>query len=382
MMKFYKGVLILALASGMLTGCEKNLLVFPPQIQEQVEEQDIVIAGPSNVVLSGTYDLKFKIEWRGVSDRVEKAIITYKEGGEDKRIEVTDFSKDHFIQGEKIDQYLFSLQYVGKDGTLSKVVQRTATNKIYLVDYLIDHFELSKTYNKLQVVWDNDAHSLINADVSYVYNGKEYMLRVDGSTKLRDTLQTIGLTAGQINFQVKFSDAAGRSAEKDTVFQLIDHKYVTAQDKENWIITASNQHSAALGADKLIDGITDSDNHWHTDWYPDPAKPETVFPHEVEITLAEMMALDGFTLYNRTGGSSDGVKTFDVYVREKFEDEYEKVASDLIQVTERGQNKNFSIEPTKPIKMVKFVFKDAWPRNGEAGQYAHLAEIDLKGIVE
>ena len=108
-------------------------------------------------------------------------------------------------------------------------------------------------------------------------------------------------------------------------------------------------------------------------------RPETVFPHEVELTLGEMIVVDGFTLYNRTGGSDNGVKTFDVYVREKYEDEYEKVATDLVQIKEKGANKSFSIPSTKPAKMIKFVFKDAYGTNT---QFAHLAEIDINGILE
>src|SRR5690606_30597695 len=146
--------------------------------------------------------------------------------------------------------------------------------------------------------------------------------------------------------------------------------------------TASNQHSDGVGAVNLIDGVADGDNHWHTNWYPDPSNPETIFPHEVEITLAEPITLDGVTLHNRTGGSNDGVKTFDILVKEKLEDDYEKVASDLEQVMEKGASKSFTIPPTAPIKMIKFVFKDAWPRNGVQEQYAHLAEIDIKGITE
>lgn len=381
-MRFFKYTLGLAVMLALTTACDKDSLLFPTQVETPDVEGQTIIAGPSNMKLLGTYDLKFRVQWSGVSDRVAKAILRYEEASGKKEIVVTDFSKDLLIQAEKQGVYAFDVHYVAKDGTPSKTITRKVENKTYLVDYIGDNFELSKDFSRLRVIWANESSTPVTADVAYTTQGKTYSLHVENSTALQDTLETIALTAGKVDFNLRFKDGSGRESVVDTSFVMADQSYVTAAQKSKWIVVVSNQHSADYGASKLFDGITTGDNHWHTNWYPDPAKPETVFPHEVEITLEELIELQGLTLYNRTGGSNDGVKTFDVYVRRKFEDEYEKVASDLVQEMARGGKKSFSISTTKPVRMVKLVFKDAWPRSGVAGQYAHLAEIDVRGMVE
>lgn len=378
-MRFCKIILLGVIFLGSISSCKEDTLVFPEQIQEQEEDRDLVLAGPSNVKVTGTFDMKFRVDWQGVSDRVSKATITYQENGQAKKIEVTDFSTDFFIQMAEEREYTFELQYEGLDGTLSKVVSRTAINKGSFVDYVVENFELSKEFNKLRIAWQNEANITVDAKAIYTLGEKTYTMSLEDTKASFDTLETIGLTAGVVGFKLEFIDEKGRKAIKDTTFNLQETKYTTAQDKSTWISVASNQNSAANGASMLIDGIVDSDNHWHTDWYPEVTRPETVFPHEVELTLGEMIVVDGFTLYNRTGGSDNGVKTFDVYVREKYEDEYEKVATDLVQIKEKGANKSFSIPSTKPAKMIKFVFKDAYGTNT---QFAHLAEIDINGILE
>lgn len=378
----YKNILFALVLGVAVSSCKDESLVFPEQIEQEEQDHEMTLAGPANVVLTGTFDMKFRVDWQGVSDRVTKAIITYQEDGQDKTIEVSDFESDYYIQMASQGEYAFTLQYEGQDGLRSKVVNRQAANKGYFVDYLGENFELSKEFNQLRIAWQNEANIAINAKAVYTLNGKEYTTSLENTSASRDTLATLGLTAGIVNFALEFVDQSGRKATKDTTFNLRETKYVTAGDKSTWIVVASNQNSAANAASMLVDGVPDGDNHWHTDWNPENARPETVFPHEVELTLGELIVLDGFTFYNRTGGSNDGVKTFDVYVREKFEDEYEKVASDLVQVMEKGSSKSFEILPTKPVKMIKFVFKDAYPRQSEVTKYAHLAEIDIKGIVE
>lgn len=338
-MRYFKYTFGVAAMLAVMLACDKDKLLLPTQVENPETEAQTIISGPSNMKLSGTYDLKFRIQWSGVSDRVAKAVVRYEEASGKKEIEVTDFTKDLIIQADQLRGYSFDVHFVAKDGTLSKTVNRTALNKTYLVDYLRDNFELSKEFSKLRVIWANESSTPVTADVAYTTQGKTYNLQVENSTALQDTLETIALTAGKVDFNVRFKDGTGRESVVNTSFVMVDENYVTAAQKSKWIVAVSNQHSADLGASKLFDGITTGDNHWHTNWSPDPAKPETVFPHEVEITLEELISIQGLTLYNRTGGSNDGVKTFDVYVRRKFEDEYEKVASDLVQEMARGGKK-------------------------------------------
>jgi len=376
-MKTYPYLCALALLAG-ISSCQDDVLKFPVQIAEQLTDKGMPIAGPANVILTGTYDLKFRVQWEGVSDRVAKAIISYTEADGDKTIEVADFSEDYFIQTNEFREYDFAIQYQAKDGTLSNAIKRTAKNKQNIVEYLRDNFELSKTFNTLRIVWENESNSPINVDVQYASGGQAYTpLTAEGSTRLRDTLLTVRLPEGKVDFTVKFSDANGRVSQKDTSFTLERTNYVTAQDKADWKITATSQHSNNHRPENLISGSPIGDVHWHTPWSGNPG-----YPHEVELTLDMLISLEQMTLHNRTSGNNDGVKTFDLYVKEKMEDDYERIATDLEQIREKGTNRTFDLTPTKPIKMIRFVFKDGWPINGDPKGWAHLGEIDLRGFPE
>jgi len=381
-MKTYSCLCALALLAG-ISSCQDDVLKFPVRIAEQLAEKGMPIAGPANVILTGTHDLKFKFQWDGVSDRVAKAIISYTESDGDRTVEVTDFTEDYFLQTNEFREYDFALQYQAKDGTLSRVIKRTAKNKQNIVEYLRDNFELSKTYNAFRIVWENESNSPINVEVQYESGGQTYApLSVDGSTKIRDTLLTDRLPEGVFNFTVKFSDGDGRTSQKATSFELIRTSYLTAEDKSGWTITASSQHSNNHVPQNLISGTPGTDVHWHTPWSGNPG-----YPHEVELTLDMLISLDQMTLHNRTSGNNDGVRTFDLYAKEKEEDEYERIAANLEQVRERGEKKTFDLTPTKPIKMIKFLFKDGWPlgwggNNPQPRGWAHLGEIDLRGFPE
>jgi|GEM_PF-2769534 len=380
-MKTHAYICLLGLLAS-VSSCQDDALRFPTQMAEQLTEKGMPIAGPANAILTGTYDLKFRVQWEGVSDRVEKAIISYTEADGDRTIEVTDFSQDYFIQAEEFREYAFGLRYQAKDGTLSNVIKRTAMNKQNIVDYLRDNFELSKTFNSLRIVWENESNSPINVEVLYESGGQTYSMATENSTRLRDTLLTVRLPEGKVDFTVKFSDANGRTSEKNTSFTLVRTSYATADDKAGWTITASSQNSNNHRPQNLISGTPGTDVHWHTPWSGNPG-----YPHEVELTLDMLVSLDQLTFHNRTNGNNDGVRTFDIYAKEKDEDGYELIAQDLEQIRERGQNRTFDLTPTKPIKMIKFVFKDGWPlgwggNNPQPKGWAHLGEIDIKGFPE
>ncbi|WP_270089219.1 discoidin domain-containing protein [Sphingobacterium sp. SYP-B4668] len=373
--------LLCALLASMVA-CQKNTLILPTQLPEEEEEIKSIIAGPVDIKIEGTYDFKFKVVMPSVSDRVEKVIIKYTEVGQAKELVIQDFTKNYFIQMADISEYAFSLQYFAKDGTPSKIVERKATNKGYLVEHLAENFELSKEFNRLRLIWDNESLTPVTATVSYNSNGETHVMNVENSIALKDTLETVALKAGKVDFDVKFKDGTGRESATKTSFVMLDRSYTTQADKANWLISATDEHNATYAPTKLINGVSTGDDHWHTNWYPDPAKPSTVFPFEVEITMEELIMVDQITLYNRTNGSNDGVKTFDVYMKAEISEEYELVAKDLVQIQDKGAKKSFDLPTSKPVKRVKFVFKDGWPRNNVAELYAHLAEIDVKGILE
>lgn len=366
-----------------LTSCEKNNLVFPEQVADDGNGEGIdIIAKPSDVEIRGTYDYKFYITWPTLSDKVTKATLKYMDQEEEKILEITDFSKILEITTTSVAEYAFDLTYYTAEGTPSKTVRKLATNRGYVVDFILDNYKVNKRYNKGELSWENDAKVPLSVKASYLVGDVLHVDTVLNRNSLNDTLRTSTLPLGVNTLFLEFTDASGR-VKKDTVtLDVTAYDYNTAALKKSWLITATNSHSEGLGPQNLLDGVTTDDNHWHTNWTPDPSVPQTVFPHTLTITLSDPIIITSLEIFNRSGGSNDGARTFDVIGIDANNVET-IIASNLEQVVTRGQAKTFKFPSNSAIsKSVKIVIKDGWPRNGSVTGYTHLAEINISGIGE
>jgi len=208
---YFKRSYVLAVLLGAtlwsISSCKEEELVFPPQTdQEVVVTETRPTARPTNLTYVSAFNQNVEVHWPALSDRVSKAQIKYKEGAEEKLVEVKKFDEPTLIHLVALKSYDFTVQYFTADGTPSKVTKTALTPRPYEVDYKLDNAEIKAVPGGISIIMPQTSTREISGKLSYTYLGKSFVLDIKGNTK--DTVLVSGLDdeTKNVTFSVKLED--------------------------------------------------------------------------------------------------------------------------------------------------------------------------------
>lgn len=368
-----------------VTACVKESLILPDRAKEADTQEEIdVITKPSDVLIKGDYNFAFILEWaKYISDNVQALHLSYyKAGVEDaEKIDtlIEDFSKPFIINTEEVDEYVFETYYLSKSGKESKTVTQKVKNKDLHIKTVLASLQIHQEYfSEFRLEWKGVAKEKFKITYTVPTEGDPLSQTLVTDSSGNDVFTAI---EGTYDVGVQVSDTLGNTVDTLLSYTLSEVAYLTASDKSRWTATASDSHGGQ-GPEKLINGITDDDDHWHSNWNPEANPPKTKHPFTLEIDFDTEILLTEVILHNRTGGNWDGTRFFDLYGFNEETEEYVLLGKDLEMEQLPGRKKNFTIDSDLPFSKIQLIITESWPKGYEtepAGS-AHLGEIDVKGF--
>jgi hypothetical protein len=204
-MKRIMKVNMLILLGGLfltVQGCKEEELVFPPSVGTDVEvTEKRPTARPNNLTLVSAFNQKIEIHWPMLSDRVNKAVVSYAEGTEKKVLEVTKFDQATIITLNEWKQYPFELQYFTVDGTSSKKTVVNLTPRPFEVIYKLDHIQTDQIDGGVAFIFPKTLERKLDYKITYQKDGVSKEKVVSGAAidtviidKLYDETQVFDFT--------------------------------------------------------------------------------------------------------------------------------------------------------------------------------------------
>lgn len=183
-------------------GCKEEELVFPPSVGSDVEiTEKRPTARPNNLTLVPAFNQKIEIHWPMLSDRVNKAVVSYTEGTEKKVLEVTKFDQATIITLNESKQYPFELQYFTVDGTSSKKTMVNLTPRPFEVIYKLDNIQTDQVDGGIAFVFPKTLERSLDYKITYQKDGVSQEKVLSGATvdtviidKLYDETQVFDFT--------------------------------------------------------------------------------------------------------------------------------------------------------------------------------------------
>ena len=153
-------------------GCKEEELVFPPSEGADVEvTEKRPTARPNNLTLVSAFNQKIEIHWPKLSDRVNKAVVSYTEGTEKKSLELTKFDEPTIITLNEWKQYPFELQYFTVDGTSSKKTIVNLTPRPLEVVYKLDNMLTDQVDGGVAFIFPKTLDRTMDYKITYQQDG-------------------------------------------------------------------------------------------------------------------------------------------------------------------------------------------------------------------
>lgn len=366
------------------TSCVKEKLVLPEGVDTGQQEEIDVIAKPSDVLVKGEYNFGFKIDWpEYISDNVQALHLTYYKAGEEDPVKVDtvfeDFSESFMLYTGEMDEYVFETYFRSKSGKQSKTITQQVKNKdLHIKTVLASLRIFQESFTEYKLAWTGVNSEVIKIAYTVPTETDPLTLTVEVDSSGNESFVAL---EGTHDVSVQVSDTLGNTVDTVLSYTLSEVAYLTGSDKSRWTATASDSHGGHE-AERLINGISDGDDHWHSNWYPSPDNPKTMHPFTLEIDFDTEILLTEVILHNRSGGNRDGARFFDLYGFDEEIEEYVLLGKDLEMIRDPGQQKRFAIDSEIPFSKIQLIITESWPtgNNANPANFAHIAEIDVKGF--
>src|SRR5690606_953032 len=244
MKRILKNIGIASALIVLVGACKEDTLLFPPAVEQSGNDGVIdVVAKPSDVVILGEYDYKFRIKWPALSEKVAKIVVAYTDGGEAKTAEFTDFSQDGLIETSAFGEYDFALTTYGLDGQASKPVSITANNKGFIIEEVIESPLINLLEGEVEVSFVNS--NLVPITITATYPGASGDLTKTVTSSEDVIVISFPAQDGTHDYTIELEDAQGRkvSASYGYEFEYIITSSIYAQYGMGKIGFANNANS-------------------------------------------------------------------------------------------------------------------------------------------
>ncbi|UIR55378.1 discoidin domain-containing protein [Sphingobacterium sp. SRCM116780] len=232
-----------------LNACKEEELVFPKNVNQEIEiTEKRPTAKPANLTFVSDFNQTIEIYWPELSERVTKAVITYKEGTEVKKIEVTKFDEATILHLDEMKEYDFDLQYFTSEGTSSKTTSVKLSPRPFEADYKILNLNAQPIAGGVSFIFPKTSTREIPGTITYSFNGKSYEKEIKGN--IADTVNVVGLTdeTQEIAFAITLNDAKWTREAKGTkqlapgllVYKLILPSLLAYMEGNNAVVSWKN----------------------------------------------------------------------------------------------------------------------------------------------
>lgn len=219
MKRILKNIGIASALIVLVGACKEDTLLFPPAVEQSGNDGVIdVVAKPSDVVILGEYDYKFRIKWPALSEKVAKIVVAYTDGGEAKIAEFTDFSQDGLIETSAFGEYDFALTTYGLDGQVSKPVSITANNKGFIIEEVIESPLINLLEGEVEVSFTNN--NLVPITVTVTYPGTDGNLTKTITSSEEVIVISFPAQDGTHEYSIELEDEQGRKVSDSYSYEF------------------------------------------------------------------------------------------------------------------------------------------------------------------
>lgn len=246
MKKIFVNFLISGALALAFTACSEDTLVFPPAVEDTDSGEIIdVVARPSDVLIEGDYDYRFRVRWPELSDKVAKIVVSYTDAGESKTQEFTDFDTDGIIETSGYGEYTFTLVTYGKDGQTSSSAVFTVTNKGFIIEEVLQNAIVSQLEGEVEVRLLNNHGIPIKTTITYPGSSEPLFIEETSSDEL--ITMTFPMQDGTHTYTVTLEDEQGRttSEQYSYAFEYVVTYTISAQYGTG-ILTFSNNANSPI----------------------------------------------------------------------------------------------------------------------------------------
>src|SRR5690606_27240568 len=219
MKRILKNIGIASALIVLVGACKEDTLLFPPAAEQSGDDGVVdVVAKPSDVVILGEYDYKFRIKWPALSEKVAKIVVAYTDGGEAKTAEFTDFSQDGLIETSAFGEYDFALTTYGLDGQASKPVSITANNKGFIIEEVIESPLINLLEGEVEVSFTNN--NLVPITVTVTYPGTDGNLTKTITSNEEVIVISFPAQDGTHEYSIELEDEQGRKVSDSYSYEF------------------------------------------------------------------------------------------------------------------------------------------------------------------